>query len=304
MLRNATYFDLVPLKLVHEEDQMQPDEAQEVREKKQTGKPTTHTDEQTGAEQVRVTRAGNVLTICIDRPKALNSLSKDVLTKLVKVLRVEHGKSDTRGLLLTGGGTKAFIAGADISEMQAMTAEEAQAFSALGQEATCLIEQLPIPTIACVQGYALGGGCELALACDLIFATDKAVFGQPEVHLGIIPGFGGCVRLPLRIGVSRAKDLIYSGRKVRAEEALAIGLADKLFADHDQMLQDAHKFLHGISAKTSSEAIAIAKRVVHRSRDISPALAFEREGFADVFATDNRREGVDAFMEKRPPKFS
>lgn len=158
-------------------------------------------------EEVRVTRDGDdgkVLTICIDRPKALNSLSGDVLTKLVAILRAENGNSDIRGLLLTGGGTKAFIAGADISEMQAMTAEEAQKFSALGQEATCLLEQLPLPTIACVQGYALGGGCEMALACDFIFATDRAVFGQPEVHLGIIPGFGGCVRLPLRIGASRA----------------------------------------------------------------------------------------------------
>ena len=255
-------------------------------------------------EQVRVTREGKVLTICIDRPTALNSLSKDVLTKLVKVLRVENGKSDTRGLLLTGGGTKSFIAGADISEMQAMTVEEAQSVSALGQEVTCLLEQLPIPTIACVQGYALGGGCELALACDFIFATDKAVFGQPEVHLGIIPGFGGCVRLPLRIGVSRAKELIFSGRKIKAEEALAIGLVDKLYEGSEQMLQAAHELLHGISAKTSSEAIAIAKRVVHRSRDISPALAFEREGFADVFATDNRIEGVGAFLEKRSPKFS
>ena len=185
-----------------------------------------------------------------------------------------------------------------------MTTEEAQSFSALGQEATCLLEQLPIPTIACVQGYALGGGCELALACDFIFATNKAVFGQPEVHLGIIPGFGGCVRLPLRVGISRAKELIFSGRKINAAEALAIGLADRLYDDNEQMLQAAHKLLQSVSANTSSEAIATAKHVVHRSRDISPALAFEREGFADVFATDNRSEGVNAFLEKRKPKFS
>ena len=256
-------------------------------------------------EQVKITHENGITTISINRPKALNALSREVLSTLSVILHAEKRNASTRGLLLTSEGEKAFVAGADIAEMRYLTAEQALAFSALGQEVTCLLEDMPCSTIACVHGYALGGGCELAMGCDFIFASESAVFGQPEVHLGLLPGFGGCVRLAERIGISKAKEFIFTGRQAKANEAHSLGLVDRLFADKDTMLLEATKFLQKISSKSSPEAIKFSKQVMQKciGKSRPEALLLEREGFAQVFATDNRTEGISAFLEKRPAEF-
>jgi enoyl-CoA hydratase len=205
--------------------------------------------------------------------------------------------------VLTGGGEKAFVAGADIAEMQGLTADEARRFGALGQAVMSAIEAAPQPWIAAVNGFALGGGCELALACDIRFASEKAKFGQPEITLGITPGFGGTQRLPRNVGVGWAKYLVLSGRHLRADEALRIGLVQAVFSK-DELMPQALKLAGELAAK-SPLAMRYCKAAVSvaTDTDIATGQGIERDLFALAFASDDQSEGMTAFLEKRPPEF-
>lgn len=246
--------------------------------------------------------------LTINREKKLNALNSTVLSELKTLLNhlIEEDKGQTvKGVLVTGAGEKAFIAGADIAQMQDMNVEEARDFGALGQEVTLLFERLPMPVIACVNGFALGGGCEMAMACDFIYATETAVFGQPEVKLGLIPGFGGTQRLSKVVGRNRAKEIIYTGRNVKAEEALRIGLAVKLFASKDEMIAGALKTFSFMTTN-SPNAIKISKQVMNGGNDLTveKGLGLELDQFAAVFSSEDMKEGTKAFVEKRAPNFT
>ncbi len=210
-----------------------------------------------------------------------------------------------RGVLLVGAGGRAFVAGADIRGLSSALARGGgRARRGAGTARPRPIEALPAPVIACVDGFALGGGLELALACDLIYATDGSSFGQPEVQLGLIPGFGGTVRLPRAVGLARAKELIYTGRRIGIDEAVDAGLVARRFADRDALLAGARETIAEIAAN-SPTAVGLAKRVLVAAtgQPTEVATALEVAGFEDAFRTDDMREGVAAFLEKREPRF-
>lgn len=245
-----------------------------------------------------------ITLIKVSRPKALNALNSRVLQELKEVLTQESESPTTRVVILTGDGDKAFIAGGDISEMMEKTVSEGVLFAQLGHEITRLLELMPKPTIAAVNGYALGGGTEMAIACDFILASEKAVFGQPEVSLGIIPGFGATLRLSKFVGLPRAKELIFSGRKVSAQEALSIGLVNHVFPEKDFLNQviETAKTLAG----QSSHAIARAKQLLNEfseSHGLNFKLDAEALAFGRFFGSVDQREGMTAFIEKRKPNF-
>ena len=243
-----------------------------------------------------VERRDAYASIIINRPEKLNALSEEVFFELHEAL----SKMDVGGLLLTGAGEKAFAAGADIKAMSQMTPNQGEAFAKFAQETTELIERLPYPVIACVNGYALGGGCELAMACDFIYATEAAVFGQPEVSLGLIPGFGGCVRLLRCVGPGQAKEMIYTGRRVSASEALHMGLVNAVFPTKTMMFDAAMSTLNEIAAKYPG-TVATCKRVINATfgKTTAEALSIEREGFREAFESEEKRKGVEAFLTKR-----
>jgi enoyl-CoA hydratase len=246
-----------------------------------------------------------VATLVISRPEALNALSSAVLADLREALElVVAWGSSVRGLILTGAGDKAFVAGGDIREMASLSPEQAAAYGRIGHDVAQQLEALPVPAIACVNGYAFGGGTELALACDYIYATEAARFGLPEVKLGLIPGFGGTVRLPRAVGPARAKQLIYTGRVVEAAEAERIGLVSGVFPTVEGMLAAATADIRLIAAN-SYTAVATAKSVIVESTglDTYEAIARELAGFEQVFHTEDKTEGVAAFLEKRTPNF-
>jgi enoyl-CoA hydratase len=254
---------------------------------------------------VRVEHDDGIAIVTIDRPNALNALSASVLAELESVFSaLGREGAAVRGVLLVGAGGRAFVAGADIRGIASLSPEAAADLSRLGHRVAGAIEALPAPVIACVDGFALGGGLELALACDLIYATDASAFGQPEVKLGLLPGFGGTVRLPRLVGLARAKELIYTGRRIGIEEALAAGLVVRRFSDRDALLAGARETLDEIAAN-SATAVAIAKRVLVTSagQPTDVASGLEVDGFEDAFRTDDMREGVAAFLEKREPRF-
>ena len=255
---------------------------------------------------LKIDVANHFATITINRPTKLNALNVELLNEL-KELLLELNKDEDfsiKGVIVTGEGDKAFIAGADIAEMSDMTPSDAYTFGHLGQQVTVLFETLGVPVIACVNGFALGGGCEIAMCCDFIYATSNAVFGQPEVKLGLIPGFGGTQRLAKLVGRNRAKEMIYTGRNVKADEALSIGLAVKLFSSKEQMMEEAIKALTAISSN-SSFAVSIAKKVMNDGVDltISEGLQLEKRQFSAIFSSEDMREGTRAFVEKRAPNF-
>ncbi len=255
---------------------------------------------------LKVDIAHHFATITINRPTKLNALNIELLGEL-KELLVEMTKDESfaiKGLLITGEGEKAFIAGADIAEMSDMNPSDAYTFGQLGQQVTTLIETLQVPVIACVNGFALGGGCEIAMSCDYIYATNNAVFGQPEVKLGLIPGFGGTQRLAKLVGRNHAKEMIYTGRNVPVSEALAMGLVLKSFATKEQMIEEATKSLKLITTN-SSFAVSIAKKVMNEGIDltISEGLQLEKRQFSAIFSSEDMREGTRAFVEKRIPTF-
>ncbi len=246
-----------------------------------------------------------VAQLTIKRPEALNALNQQVLFDLKAAIDELLPKfpDQVRGLVITGFGDKAFVAGADIKEMQGLTTSGAVEFSELGQKIFMLLEELPFPVMAAVNGFALGGGCELALACDWIYASENAELGLPEVGLGLIPGFGGTARLVEKIGPSRASELVFSAQRLKASDALAWGLVNRVLPQADLMTQ-AVLVLTGI-AKKGPQAVAQAKRVIQSGRKawLSEALQTEAENFGDLFLTQDVREGLAAFLEKRKPSY-
>lgn len=241
--------------------------------------------------------------LTINRPLKLNALNIQVLRELKDCLAGLQ-QSKLKGLIVTGEGEKAFIAGADIAEMKPMTTEEASAFSELGQQVTLLFESLPFPSIAAVNGFALGGGFEMALSCDFIFSTANAVFGLPEVKLGLIPGFGGTVRLARITGERRAKEIMFSGRNVNAEEAQKLGITLEVFPSKTELMDGCRKWFV-MTSQNSSYAISRAKHALRSSSEeiIEHGLMMEREEFGNIFQTPQMIEGTTAFTEKRKANF-
>jgi enoyl-CoA hydratase len=244
-----------------------------------------------------------VATLAINRPDRLNALNADLLGELSMAVAELELNDDVGGVILTGAG-KAFVAGADISDMQLMSPRDAQYFAELGGALCQAIEESSMPYIAAVNGFALGGGCELALACDFMYASNKAKLGQPEVLLGVIPGFGGTQRLSRRVGVSKAKELIMTGETIGAEEALRIGLVDQVH-EPDALLSVSREVAAKI-LRNGPLAVAAAKRVIHvgLSMTLEQGNQLEQLTFAGLFDTDDQREGMKAFLEKRSPEFS
>jgi enoyl-CoA hydratase len=253
-------------------------------------------------EPVRSERRGAVALLTLARPEVLNALDGATLEALRQ--RVEEAGRDpaVRALVLTGEG-RAFAAGADIAQMRGMGPGEAEAYSRLGHAAAAALEALAVPTLAAVNGYALGGGCEIALACDWIYASTRARFGQPEVNLGLIPGFGGTSRLPRRVGLAWAKELVLCGEPIDAETALRIGLANRVFPPEELVAKaiEAGETL----ARKGPLAVRVAKRVLQEGQDADVRLAhlLEQQAFAGIFASADRVEGLSAFLEKRDPRF-
>jgi enoyl-CoA hydratase len=252
---------------------------------------------------VLLERLGSVALLTLNRPDVLNALSREMLEALRERVAELGAAADVRAVVVTGSG-RAFAAGADISQMRGFSPLEAQAFSRLGHEAFASLEALTVPTIAAVNGYALGGGCELALACDWIYAAERARFGQPEVSLGLIPGFGGTSRLARRVGVAWAKELNLSGEPVDARTAQRIGLVNRVFEDGDATVAAALAAGESVAEK-GPLAVARAKRVmqVGQDADVDVAHALEQEAFGGLFGSEDAKEGMGAFLEKRAPKF-
>lgn len=244
-----------------------------------------------------------VYVLTLNRPKALNALNAATLDEIADAVARVAADAAARVLLVTGAGDKAFVAGADISAMQAMSVLDAHAFSEKGQRVMQAIEALPMPAIALVNGYALGGGCELAMACDWIIASDRASFGQPEVNLGIPPGFGGTQRLARLVGRARALELVTTGRQVKADEALRIGLVNHVVAAAE-LMQKGLEMARLIAAKAPI-AVRVCKQAVRRGLDVDLANAcmLETSLFAHAFGSADRQEGMSAFVEKRAAKF-
>jgi enoyl-CoA hydratase len=245
---------------------------------------------------IDVSSDGGVCVVTIDRQDALNALNVETLTELRDRLREVAADESVRAVVLTGAGEKAFVAGADIKYMSGLGPDDAKGWGALGHEAGRLLETMPKPTIAAINGFALGGGCELALACDIRYASSRAKLGQPEINLGIVPGWGGTQRLARVCGIGVAKELIFSGRTVDAEEALRIGLVNALA---DPVLDKALETARELAAK-SPVALALAKRLVNMSPG---ALDAEADAFGELFASEDAREGLTAFVEKRAANF-
>jgi enoyl-CoA hydratase len=248
-------------------------------------------------ETVKVAIDGPFATITVDRESALNALSTKVISELTQIVG-ELEVSDVRVVVVTGTGDRAFVAGADIAEMLEMTPIQAQAFAEMGGALGHAIETSSKPYIAAVNGFALGGGCELALACDFIYASDKAKLGQPEVKLGVIPGFGGTQRLARRVGVAKAKELCMTGDQIGAAEALRIGLVDAV-VPHAELLPKCYDVAKRI-AENGPLAVAEVKRLIHdgQSASLELALALEQRSFGLMFATADQREGMSAFLAK------
>jgi enoyl-CoA hydratase len=254
-------------------------------------------------ETIHLDLSSDVGVLTINRPSKLNALNIQVHRELKACLSDLH-KASLKGLILIGEGEKAFIAGADIAEMKFMSEGEAEAFSVLGQQVTQILASLPYPTIAAVNGFALGGGFEMAMSCDFIFASRNAVFGLPEVKLGLIPGFGGTQRLARTVGERRAKELIFSGRNISSEEAKSLGIVLELFDDKTKLLDGARNWFK-LSTANSGYAIARAKETLLAGIDkpLEEGLKLESRAFGKIFQTEQMIEGTSAFIEKRKATF-
>ena len=246
--------------------------------------------------------------LTINRPDKLNALNSDVISELSDAVSNANAaclkSSGVRAGILTGAGTKAFVAGADIAEISVMSIQEAKALSARGHNLGRLVEEGPLPWVAAVNGFALGGGCELALCCDFMIASVSAKFGLPEARLGLIPGFGGTQRLARRVGLAHARELIYTGKTISADTAATIGLVNRVVLA-TELLNDAKATAQSIAA-AAPLAVSAVKRVMLRGQDTSLQVANELETatFASMLGTEDAQEGTRAFVEKRPPRFS
>ena len=241
---------------------------------------------------------GAVEIITIDRPKALNALNPEVLADLKAAFEAVDQET-VRCIVLTGEGDKSFVAGADIGSMSTMTKAEGEAFGKLGNDVFLMIEHFPIPVIAAVNGFALGGGCELSMSCDIRICADTAVFGQPEAGLGITPGFGGTQRLARLVGPGMAKQLIYTAKNIKADEALRIGLVNAVYPA--QELLPAAEKLAGTIAKNAPIAVRACKKAINDGLqvDMDRAVTIEEKLFGSCFETADQKEGMGAFLEKR-----
>ena len=253
-------------------------------------------------QTIRYEKQGNLAIAAINRPEALNALNGTVLQELSPVVAEVENDAEVRAFILTGEG-RAFVAGADIGEQSALDVASARKFSQFGSSIFRRIEKLEIPTIAAVNGFCLGGGCELAMSFDIILASEKAKFGQPEVGLGITPGFSGTQRLPRRVGVAKAKELLFSGRMITAAEAEKIGLVNAVYPAEE--LMNATMEMAKSFTKNAPVAIKYVKASVDRGMqmDIDGGIALENELYAMCFATEDCKEGLSAFLEKRPAEF-
>lgn len=243
-------------------------------------------------------------TLTINRPKSLNALNSDTLAEIGEALAEIKTDPTVKVLVITGSGQKAFVAGADISQMVSMNSIEAAALSELAHNAFHTIESLPQITIAAVNGYCLGGGFELANSCDIRVAAASAKFGQPEVGLGIVPGFGGTQRLTRLVGRGKAKEIIATGSQITAEEAHAIGAVEEV-VELDQLMDKVNEIAHKIM-KNGPVAVRMAKYVIDQGADLelNTAISFETQMWAQTFATKDQTEGMQAFLEKRHAKFT
>jgi enoyl-CoA hydratase len=254
-------------------------------------------------KNILLEKEGNVAILTINRRKALNALNSETLKEIDTAIDDLVSDDGIYVLLITGSGEKSFVAGADISEMKDMSPVEARRFSILGNKVFRRLETIDIPVIAAVNGYALGGGCELAMCCDIRYASTKAKFGQPEAGLGVTPGFGGTQRLSRLVGSGAAKELIFSSKTIDAAEALRIGLVNKV-TEPETLLSEAKALALQIAAQAPI-AVRLSKAAISRGAqcDIDTALMYEAEVFGECFSTEDQKEGMSAFVEKREKRF-
>ncbi|WP_234121800.1 short-chain-enoyl-CoA hydratase [Clostridium hydrogenum] len=250
-------------------------------------------------KNVILEKEDKIAVVTINRPKALNALNSDTLTELDYVIGEIENDDEVFAVILTGAGDKAFVAGADISEMKDKSVIEGRKFGILGNKVFRRLELLEKPVIAAVNGFALGGGCEISMACDIRIASNKAKFGQPETGLGITPGFGGTQRLARHVGEGMAKELIYTAKIIKADEALRIGLVNRVVEPEE--LMSAAKELAKTIANNAPIAVKLSKQAINRGMqcDIDTALSFESEAFGECFSTEDQKDAMSAFVEKR-----
>lgn len=253
-------------------------------------------------ETILLEYTGHVATLTINRPKALNALSTQVLTEMNQALDEVEANNDVYALIITGAGDKSFVAGADIAEMKDKTVEEAATYGEFGNKVFRRIETLRFPVIAAINGFALGGGCELAMSCDIRVASENAVFGQPEVGLGITPGFGGTQRLARLVGAGIAKEMIFGARNIKADRAYAIGLVNNV-VPAEELMPTVMKMANGI-AKNAPIAVAYSKKAINEGlqTDIDGGVAIEVREFSNCFATEDQTYGMTCFLEKAKEK--
>ncbi len=246
-----------------------------------------------------------IAKIIINRPDKYNALNTAVVTQLTEFMKKAENDNSVRVVLLTGAGEKAFAAGADISEFSDKDSQSVRPLAENGQNLCKFIESMSKPVIAAINGFALGGGCEIAMACDIRYASANARFGQPEINLGIIPGFGGTVRLPRIVGLGIAKELVYTGDQIKADEALRIGLVNKVFDNTEALMEGAMELARNLAQKPGV-ALKLAKQSLQNAWEmpLEKNLSFEVDVFCQTFDTEDKNEGVDAFLNKRKPSFS
>ena len=252
---------------------------------------------------IKIKNENLISEVIIDRLEALNAMNPEVLSELADAVQKVILDENTGVIIITGEGDKAFIAGADIKAMQQMNAEEALRYGKAGQKLTMIIESSPKPIIAAVNGFALGGGCELAMACHMRVVSENASFGQPEVKLGLLPGWGGTQRLPKIVGVGKAVELITTGKIINAEESYRIGLANKICST-DQLMNESRKLASEI-LNNGPRAISSSLRCINDglTMNVEKGMEIEVEEFSELFRHEERMEGLTAFIEKRDPKF-
>lgn len=253
-------------------------------------------------KNVILEKEGHLAIVTMNRPKALNALNSETLKDLDAVITDLENDNDIYAVILTGAGEKSFVAGADIAEMKDLDEKQGQEFGKLGNDVFLRLENLNKPVIAAINGFALGGGCEISMACDIRIASETALFGQPEVGLGITPGFGGTQRLARIVGLGIAKELIYTAKNIKADEAYRIGLVNKV-VPLENLMDEAKKMASKIIAN-APVAVRLCKDAINRGMQVSidKAVAIEAEDFGKCFATEDQKEGMSAFLEKRKEK--